>query len=137
MNLQNIKLALRNLKRHKLYSILSITGFSVGFAVCLFIALFIYNELSMDKCFPESENTVRVFDPKENNCNLDMVLNQEFKEKYPQIKFACAINQFNDLEMSAKSGVNFTHFTGMISTTNDFFKVFPVKTISAVGRLPF
>jgi len=52
MFIQNVKLAIRNLKRHKLYSILSITGFSVGFAVCLYIALFIYNELSMDRCFP-------------------------------------------------------------------------------------
>lgn len=41
MFIQNVKLAIRNLKWHKLYSILSITGFSVGFAVCLYIALFI------------------------------------------------------------------------------------------------
>ena len=137
MNLHNIKLAIRNLKRYKLYSILSISGFSVGFAVCIFIALFVYNELSMDKCFPESENIVRVYDPKEDNCSLDVALNQQFKEKYPEIKSACAINQFNNPEMSAKSGENFTRFTGLISTTNDFFKVFPVKTISSIGRLPF
>ncbi|MDP2339132.1 MAG: ABC transporter permease, partial [Bacteroidota bacterium] len=137
MNLHNIKLAFRNLKRYKLYSILSITGFSVGFAVCIFIALFVYNELTMDKCFPESENIVRVYDPKENNCSLDIVLNQQFKEKYPEIRFACPVNQMNDLEISAKSGMNFTRFTGLISTTNDFFNVFPVKTISSIGRLPF
>ena len=82
MNLHNIKLAIRNLKRHKLYSVLSITGFSVGFAVCIFIALFVYNELSMDKCFSGYKNIVRVYDPKENNCSLDIVLNQQFKEKY-------------------------------------------------------
>lgn len=137
MNLHNIKLAFRNLKQHKLYSILSITGFSVGFAVCLFIALFIYNELSMDKCFPESENIVRVFDPKENNCGLDMVLNQQFKEKYPEIRVACPLDQLSGMEIAAKSGENFTRFTGLISTTNDFFNVFPVKTISAITRLPF
>lgn len=137
MNLHNIKLALRNLKRHKLYSILSITGFSVGFAVCIFIALFVYNELAMDKCFPESENIVRVYDPKENNCSLDIVLNQQFKEKYPEIRFACPLEQMSDMEIAAKSGINFTRFTGLISTTNDFFNVFPVKTISAIGRLPF
>ncbi|MDO8930416.1 MAG: ABC transporter permease [Bacteroidota bacterium] len=137
MNLHNIKLAIRNLKRHKLYSVLSITGFSVGFAVCIFIALYIYNELSMDKCFPNYKNIVRVFDPMENNCSLDIALNQEFKEKYPEIKFACSIDQLNDLEISAKSGENFTRFQGLISTTNDFFNVFPVKTIAAVGRLPF
>ena len=137
MNLHNIKLAIRNLKQHKLYSILSISGFSVGFAVCIFIALFVYSELSMDKCFPESENIVRVYDPKGNNCNLDIVLNQQFKEKYPEIRFACPLEQMSDMEIAAKSGMNFTRFTGLISTTNDFFKVFPVKTISAIGRFPF
>lgn len=137
MNLHNIKLAIRNLKRHKLYSVLSITGFSVGFAVCIFIALFVYNELSMDKCFPESENIVRVYDPEGNNCSLDIVLNQQFKEKYPEIRFACPLEQMSEMEIAAKSGMNFTRFTGLISTTNDFFKVFPVKTISSIGRLPF
>ncbi|BBE18405.1 ABC transporter, permease protein [Aquipluma nitroreducens] len=137
MNLHNIKLAIRNLKKHKLYSVLSITGFSVGFAVCIFIALFVYNELSMDKSFPESKNIVRVYDPKENNCNLDIVLNQQFKEKYPEIRFACPLEQLSDVEIAAKSGMNFTRFTGLISTTNDFFNVFPVKTISSVGSLPF
>ena len=137
MNLHNIKLAIRNLKRYKLYSVLSITGFSIGFAVCIFIALFVYNELSMDKCFPESENIVRVYDPKENNCKLDVILNQQFKDKYPEIRFACPLEQSSDIEIAAKSGMNFTRFTGLIATTNDFFKVFPVKTISSIGRLPF
>ena len=31
MNLHNIKLAIRNLKKHKLYSVLSITGFFCWF----------------------------------------------------------------------------------------------------------
>ena len=137
MNLHNIKLAIRNLKRNKLYSVLSITGFSVGFAVCIFIALFVYNELSMDKCFSGYKNIVRVYDPKENSCSLDIVLNQQFKEKYPEIRYACPLEQLSDMEISAKSGLNFTRFTGLISTTNDFFNVFPVKTISAIGRLPF
>ncbi len=137
MVLHNIKLVIRNLKRQRLYSFLSISGFSVGFAVSIFIALFIYNELSMDNCFPNSENIVRVFDPKENNCNLDMTLNQDFKEKYPEIGAACQMKQISDMDISAKSDKNFTKFRGLISTTNDFFNIFPVKIIAASARLPF
>jgi len=137
MNFHNIKLAVRNLRKYKLYSILSIGGFSVGFAVCLFVALFIYNEVAMDSCFPNYKNIVRVYDPKEMNCSLDIVLNQEFKEKYPEVSNACPVEQLNDLEVSAKSGENFARFKGLIATTNDFFRVFPVKTSSSVGKLPF
>ncbi|MEI6142975.1 MAG: ABC transporter permease [Mariniphaga sp.] len=137
MVLHNIKLVIRNLKRQRLYSFLSITGFSVGFAVSIFIALFIYNELSMDNCFPNSGNIVRVFDPKENNCSLDMTLTQDFKEKYPEIGAACQLQQISDMDISAKSDKNFTKFRGLISTTNDFFNIFPVKIIAASARLPF
>jgi len=137
MFIQNVKLAIRSLKRHKLYSILSITGFSVGFAVCLYIALFIYNELSMDRCFPGYRNIVRVYDPTENDCSLDMLLNPELKEKYPEVRYACPVDQYNGTEISVKSDMNFTRFSGLISTTNDFFSVFPLKTVFSVGELPF
>ena len=137
MNLHDFKLAFRSLKRHKLYSVLSITGFAVGFAVCIFIAMFIYNELTMDKCFPEYKNIVRAYDPKSNNCGLDLALNQEIKEKYPDVKFACPVDQLSSLEISAKSEKNFTRFYGLICTTNDIFNVFPIRTIAASGNHPF
>ncbi len=115
MNLYDIKLTIRNLKRHKLYSILSITGFSVGFAVCLFIALFLYHELTMDKWFSNHKQIVRVFDPEENECALDITLNQEFKENYPEIRFACTIDQMSDMEINAKSEDDFIRFKGLKS----------------------
>ncbi len=137
MNVHNIKLAIRNLRRNKLYSILVITGFSVGFAVCLYIALFIYNELRMDRCFPGFRNIVRVYDPAENNCGLDVAINQNFKTDYPEVRAACFADQFNRAGISAKSETRFTRFTGLISTSNDFFNVFPVRIIMSLGKHPF
>ena len=137
MNLHNLKLAVRNLKRHKLYSILSIAGFSVGFAVCIFIVLFIYNELSMDKCYPNYKNTVLVYESKEKFSNLDIKLNQDFKEKYPEIEATCPLEQISYMEISAKTEQNFARFTGLISTTNDFFSVFPVRVLVSSGQQPF
>lgn len=137
MNLHDIKLAFRNLKRHRLYSVLSITGFSVGFAVCTFVAMFIYNELSMDKCYPNYKNTVLVYESKEKFSNLDIKLNQDFKEKYPEVVATCPMEQMGYLEISAKTEKNFIRFTGLISTTNDFFSVFPVKVLVSSGKQPF
>jgi putative ABC transport system permease protein len=45
----NLKLALRNLARHKTFSFINILGLSIGLASCIIIGLYAYNELSFDK----------------------------------------------------------------------------------------
>jgi len=44
-----LKIAFRNIKRHKGYSILNISGLTIGFACFIFIFLFIRYELSFDQ----------------------------------------------------------------------------------------
>src|SRR5215203_2291111 len=45
----NLKLAFRNLTRHKIFSLINILGLSIGLASCITIGLYTYNELSFDK----------------------------------------------------------------------------------------
>ena len=45
----HLKITLRNLRRHKGYSFITIFGLAVSFTVVIFIALFIRNELSFDR----------------------------------------------------------------------------------------
>ena len=45
----NLKLALRNLFRHKTFSFINIIGLSIGLASCIMIGLYTFNELSFDK----------------------------------------------------------------------------------------
>ena len=52
--------ALRNLARHRLYSLINIAGLAVGLACAVFIILFIRDEISYDKWIPDSENLYRV-----------------------------------------------------------------------------
>jgi putative ABC transport system permease protein len=51
--------ALRNLVRHKLYSVINIGGLAVGLACAILIILFVRDELSYDKWIPGSENLWR------------------------------------------------------------------------------
>ncbi|MGF2411029.1 ABC transporter permease [Ferruginibacter sp.] len=44
-----LKIVLRNLQRNKIYSLLNVTGLSVGMAVAIVIGLWIWDELSFDK----------------------------------------------------------------------------------------
>jgi putative ABC transport system permease protein len=45
----NFKLAIRNLRKHKTFSVINILGLTIGLACCIIISLYAYNELSFDK----------------------------------------------------------------------------------------
>ena len=55
-----LKIALRNVLRHKGYSFLNITGLSTGMAVALLIGLWVYDEVSFDKHFPNYPRIAQV-----------------------------------------------------------------------------
>jgi len=52
--------ALRNIARHRLYSLINIAGLAVGLVCAVFIILFIRDEVSYDKWIPDSENLYRI-----------------------------------------------------------------------------
>lgn len=55
-----IKIALRNLLRNKLFSILNIAGLVIGMVACLLILQYVRFEMSYDTAFENSENIYRV-----------------------------------------------------------------------------
>ncbi|MGF7039095.1 ABC transporter permease [Mucilaginibacter lappiensis] len=52
------KIALRQLGKQKMYALIKIGGFALSIAACLLISLYIRNEMSFDKSYP---NTNRIF----------------------------------------------------------------------------
>lgn len=54
-----IKVAFRNLKKHKVFSIINILGLSVGLTCCILIGLYINEEMSYDKFHNDSDNIYR------------------------------------------------------------------------------
>lgn len=56
----NLKIALRNLLRQKVYSFINVMGLAVGVASCLLIVLFIRHEFSYDKSFQDQERIYRM-----------------------------------------------------------------------------
>lgn len=50
----------RNLRKHKTYTVINITGLAIGLASCLLIALFLYHELSYDRFHEASPNIYRI-----------------------------------------------------------------------------
>ena len=55
-----LKSAFRNIWREKGYTLINVLGLSIGMAACIFIFIYIYNELNYDKWYPASDRIYRV-----------------------------------------------------------------------------
>lgn len=56
----NLKLAIRNLFRQRIGTLINVIGLSLSLAVCLLIALFVQYEYSFEKHNPKAQNTYRL-----------------------------------------------------------------------------
>ncbi len=55
-----LTIAYRNILNNKLFSAINILGLAIGLACCTLIVLFVADELSYDKHYPDSQRTYRV-----------------------------------------------------------------------------
>ena len=89
-----LKIALRNIKRHKGYSFINITGLAIGMACCLIIMIWVLNELSYDKFHENAANLYRVEENQHYSGRIFHVLVTPYplapalKEEIPEIKDA-------------------------------------------------
>jgi putative ABC transport system permease protein len=56
----NLKIAIRNLFRQKVYTLINIAGLAVGVASCILIVLFVRNEFSYDSFFKDKDRVYRM-----------------------------------------------------------------------------
>ena len=68
------KIAMRQLRKQKMYSAIKIGGFALSIAACLLIALFIKDELSYDKSYPDGDRIYRIVGEFNDNGTILKVL---------------------------------------------------------------
>jgi len=134
-----LKLAIRNLLKNKLYSILIIGGFSIGFTAFILISLFYNAEHNVDTGFSNYKNIYRLYDIKKNTCNLDYKLNTPLSEKYPEIKNTCPMEYTSGFKFTIKDAETkkFTQVDHLIITDNNFFDIFSINIIASLSDKPF
>ncbi len=134
-----LKLAFRNLLKNKMYSILIIGGFSIGFTAFMFIGIFYNAEHNIDTGFKNYETIFRLYDAKKSDSNLDYNLNTPLSEKYPEIINTCPMEYLSGFKIFIKDSETkkSTQIDHMITTNNDFFDIFSVKVITSLTDKPF
>jgi putative ABC transport system permease protein len=86
------KIALRQLRKQKMYSIIKIGGFALSIAACLLIALYIRDELSYDKSYPDANRIFRVTGEYDNNGKIETgadwpaPMARALKEDFPEVQ---------------------------------------------------
>ncbi|MGD9350710.1 MAG: hypothetical protein PVF71_13700, partial [Desulfobacterales bacterium] len=61
------KIAFRNIRRQKLYTIINVTGLAIGVANSILILLFVYEELTTDTIHQNVDQIYRVYTILEDN----------------------------------------------------------------------
>jgi putative ABC transport system permease protein len=135
----NLKLAIRNLYKNKVYSILIIGGFAIGFSACTLIGLFIYTEKNVNKAFANHKQVYRLYDAKNNSYNMNYDLFPIFKENFSDVEDACPFDFLSGFDFTLKNDETLanTRINNILSTTNNFFDIFSVEVVQSISNSPF
>lgn len=125
------KIALRNLIRHKAFSVINITGLAIGIASCLLLFTVVRYELSYDKFQPNYKSIYHVVtqdkfsDGVTYNPGIPVAAFDALKVQIPGVQFAC-INADYGSQVTVGNSANkkFIEETGLFFTDANFFKIF-------------
>ncbi|PIF02542.1 MAG: hypothetical protein CR987_01160, partial [Draconibacterium sp.] len=140
----NIKQSVRGMLKNKTFTFLNLAGFAVGFAVCIIIMIFAYREYTTDTSFPNAENIYRLVDAKTKSSEIDNEIVSELK-KFPDIKQVTSVFYANfaddegqpEFLLDVEKGNYIEAKNPFITTNNDFFPIFGIKTLVSKTHQPF
>lgn len=143
----NLKLALRNILRNKLYTTINLVGLGIASAFCILVYLYLKNEQSFDKFHHEVGQLYRVEESdifskpgdeksdksffsfltkkedQKNIANAPPVLGIDLKRNFPEIENAVRFDGFYKPVVKV-GNQNFQEDDNIVCADADFFKVF-------------
>lgn len=124
----HFKTALRLATRHKGYTLMNVSGLTVGLASCLLILMWVNDEISVDKFHEKSDRLYQVFRDMiqasgdiETTEAIPQPLELELKNSYPEVEHVCILGW--EMELLFRSGDNTLYEKGRYASA-DFFQVF-------------
>ncbi|MBX2890658.1 MAG: ABC transporter permease [Saprospiraceae bacterium] len=136
-----LKLALRNLRKHSLYSSLNIAGLAIGIAACILIVLYVAHELSYDRWNPYSERIVRPcadiqFGGHHHQlATVGSIVAPEAAAELPEIEAWCRFRSYGSYLVKrdgpAQQNIKEEY---VLTVDSSFFEVFPLKVLEGDAR---
>jgi putative ABC transport system permease protein len=131
-----LRIAWRNLTRHKTFSLINILGFAFSISICMMIVLYLLKEFSFDSYHADAKNIYRLVSMPDSSSEIDYRVKQAITNNFSQVKNACLTATISQpTEISYNN--NACYIDGIMSTDNNFFEVFTVPFVSGNSSTPF
>jgi putative ABC transport system permease protein len=123
-----LTVALRNLRRQKIYSIINISGLALGMTAFLIIAVWVWHEISYDRFH---ENAGRIYRVSEKRHFPDQVrlsnrtpgpLSAVLKENFPEIKSVARVAWTGERVLRYQDEVHYEN--DILTVDSDFLRIF-------------
>lgn len=133
------KIALRNLRKSKMYSFINITGLSVSLAVSILLLLWVNDELSFDRFNTNAANLYMLavkFDADNIWGSTPAPSGPTAKQQLPEVQDACRISEDWSASVFEYNGKKITEpHNGMVDSS--FFTMFSYPLIEGNPKHPF
>jgi putative ABC transport system permease protein len=133
----HLKVALRNLKRHKIYSFINISGLAIGMACAILILLWIQDELSYDRFHKHANNVYRLV-AEENNVRYAIShapFAYTLKEECPQILKATRVDLGTSQNLIEYKEKKFEQRSKVVDS--DFFEILHILLSTGIQEQRF
>ena len=97
MLISNIKVALRNIKRNKTQSLISILGLGIGLGCIIVLLALILHEKSFDKFIPDHKHVYRILLGGSSSTQYPLAV--EMKREFPEVKNFFRFYQSNEIQL--------------------------------------
>ncbi len=127
------KIALRNLRKNKIFTAINILGLAIGLACFMLIAVFVYDELSYDKYPADASNIYRVTLSVTGNGNVavypdvDAGVGEGIKNAFPGVKSITRLSPASDFIKYADRQFKEAH---LAFADSNFLKLFSIPLIA-------
>jgi putative ABC transport system permease protein len=127
------KIAIRNLVKNKIFSFINIFGLAMGLACCMFIALYVYNELAYDRYPEKADQMYRVEINATGNGtvetypNVDIAVGEGMKNAFPEVQSYTRL--LNSREIFVKQGPIQFKEKNLAYVDSNFMQLFSIPLI--------
>lgn len=127
-----LKVAVRNMTRHKSFSFLNIAGLALALTTCILIGLFVWDENQFDKFLPGSDRVFRVYNEhtdKEGSQNMAVtapMYSTTLRHDFPEVQQTARVMMTAELKMLFEAGNTKMYESSGLFVDSTFFELFPL-----------
>ncbi|MBT5876569.1 MAG: FtsX-like permease family protein [Candidatus Latescibacteria bacterium] len=128
-----VKISLRNIRRRKAYAVINILGLAIGLSSCIFIMLYVQDELNRDRFHTRADRLYRVTNDYSSDTGVSSaartapLLGPELEAEFPEVEQSVRFKTFGGI--AAHGDKRFYEQDGFYAVDSEIFQVFTFPLI--------